>query len=331
MLPSLAVLAGIPGYRALESGEAGVIALDSDLRPGADPTPLVRVAGEAGFDGIAVGFRGSLRDLPLLGAAALGAGLGLPVVSVPIPPAPLMPHKRLPRLAAPERDEREAAVALCDQAFQVASPFGVVAAIVDLGPVTLSVSAAEVMRSFHRGELRGEPDDDGAERLAEAWAERRARAGALADACRFSFDRLVGLAERHQLSVAVDVAAHPWCVPGPRELLALLDEYEGAPLGAVLDEARLSVLEMLGAAVSEERRSKLATAATAIRANEPVGLATGYLPGLGDPPAGRMKPLELERLPPIVVAGRPDSTDDEVVRSRVLVAAAFRPAPPTAD
>lgn len=302
-----------------------MIALDSDLRPGADPAPLVRVASDAGFDGIAVGFRASLRDLPLLGAAALGSGLALPALSVPIPPAPLMPHKRLPRLAAADRDEREAAIALCRQALQVVSPFGVGSVIVDLGPVSLSVSAEDVMRAFARREL----EDEGADRLAEAWAERRARAGALADACRFSFDRLVTLAERHALSVAVDVAAHPWCVPGPRELLALLEEYQGAPLGVVFDEARLSVLEALGAAVSDERRSRLAAVATAIRANEPVGLATGYLPGLGDPAEPRVTPLQLERLPPIVIAGRPDSTDEEVVRARAAVAAAFRPAPPS--
>ena len=100
------------------------------------------------------------------------------------------------------------------------------------------------------------------------------------------------------------------------------------------DEARLQVLTAVEMAPSAERRADLAALSTAWRANEAVGIETGYLPGLGDPPDNQaavgLNMPDRARVPstPVIVNGAPDSTTEEVAAARLRVAAAVAPPPP---
>jgi len=307
-----------------------VILLGTEQRPGGDPSPaaLARAAGDAGFEGLALGPWSTRAQMLELVAAGASAGLAVPVAAAPLLEAfPLPPGKRLPFLASEsDPEERLAAVELFGASLKAAGPLGVSVFTVNLGDVVLGISPGEVARRFKRREL--DEDEPGARALAAALAERRARSPQILDACRFALDRMVALAERANVAIALEVSGGPWGTPTPREAATLLDEYREAPLGVVWDDARLQVLWTLGVPPLRERAEALAAAARLRRANEAVGLDVGFLPGQGDPDAAvtAALPPPSDAELPVVVSGRFDSTLDELRRARELATPPAKPA-----
>jgi sugar phosphate isomerase/epimerase len=302
-----------------------VILCGSELRRVLDvgAPPIVRLAADAGFDGIAFGAT-CLRDhvAPLVAAAA-SVGLVIPVGASPLGDGPLGAGRRLPHLAALEdADERRAAIALFKATLEATAPLGVQIFVVNLGDVPLRTSIDQVARRFARREL--DEDEPGARLWADAQGERRALSGLVFDACRDALDRILPIAERRGVVLALELAGVPWGAPSPREAWTLVDEYRTGPIGVVWDEARMQVLGTLGLGPSAERRAALAAVAKVWRIGEAVGSQAGYLPGLGDPDDVTTEASRSDRPAgiPVVVTGRIDSTPEEVARARVLVATA---------
>jgi hypothetical protein len=288
-----------------------VIFLASDLRSprGGGDDPLLRLASETGADGVHVAGGCDLELHPRLAAAALRLGLAVPSLVLPLPERPLPAGRRLPRLAAHARDEREAAIALAVRGLEAAAPVGARWALLDFGEVTLATRAGEIGRAFARREM--DEDEPGARLLAAALAERRARSDELSDACRWALERLVRAAERAALTLALPVAATPWQAPSPREARQLADAFSGAPVGLAWDPGRLSVLGAFGLTVSDERLRALGSAAVLALDNDAVGIQAGFLPGLGERDA-RIAAIAPGTTVPHIVTGGPDATDTEV-------------------
>jgi hypothetical protein len=297
-----------------------VIFLASDLRSprGDGGEALLRLAAETGADGLHLAGGGDLAGQARLAADALRLGLGVPSLALPLPERPLGPGRRLPRLAAHARDEREAAITLALQGLEAAAPVGARLAVLDFGEVTLATRAGELARAFARAEM--EEDEPGGRLLARLLAERRSRADELGDAARWALERLLRAAERAGMTLALPVGATPWQAPSPREARLLVEAFAGAPLGLVWDPGRLSALAALGLAISDERLRGLAeTAALAIE-NDAVGIDAGYLPGLGERDA-RVAALAAVATAPHIVTGGPDATDSEVAAAVVKLRA----------
>ena len=286
---------------------------------------LIRLAGDTGYDGIAVGSRCGRGDVAPLIAAAASAGLAVPVVAALLPDAWPGLDRRVPYLGSTDdANERRAALDLFDATLAAVGPLGVRLFTVDFGEVPLRTSAAVVAWRFARREL-GE-DEPGDRDWVAATSERRARSGLILDTCRSILDRLLPAAERRDVVLALEIAGGPWGAPSPREALILLDEYRDGPVGGVWDTARMQVLETLGLAPVAERRTALAAASRLWRENEAVGVEAGYLPGLGDPDGGSSDvETGRRRAPagvPIVITGSAASTPAEVERARTLVTVA---------
>jgi hypothetical protein len=271
---------------------------------------ITRLAAETGAAGIHLGADCDLEIVataPLVGAA-LRLGLAVPSLTLPLAERALPAGRRLPRLGAPARDEREAAIALAERALAVAGAFGAGFAVVDFGGVALAADAARFAQAFARRAVgSGEP---GAELLAEAVAERRARSPEILDACHFAIERLLRAADRAGLRLAAQVGVTPWQSPSPREI-GILYETFGAALGVAWDPARLSVLAALELLVADDRLRALAQAAVVIVDNDAVGLACGYLPGLGERDA-RLGASPLPAGIARIVLGGQDATDAEI-------------------
>jgi hypothetical protein len=287
-----------------------MIALATDLRPprAVGPDAIVRLAAEAGSNGIHLGSGCTLAELPPLVAAATRAGLEIASLVLPLPERPLGAGRRLPRLGAPEADERGAAIALVERGLApVAGRARHV--LLDFGPVGLAASAAAVWRAFSRRAL--DEDDPGAASLEAAVAERRARGAGLVDACRWAIEALLRGAESLGATLVLPVAATPWDAPSPREARELAALFTGAPLGLAWDPGRLSVLCALGLPISDDSLQALAASAVLAIESDAVGLSAGYLPGLGerDPRIAALAPPESTSM---VIQGPPDSTDEEV-------------------
>jgi hypothetical protein len=279
---------------------------------------LTRLAAEVGATGIHLGAGCDLEVVvggPLVGSA-LRLGLEVPTLALPLPERTLAPGKRLPRLSAPESDERGAAIALAETGLSVGISFGVRVALVDFGPVFLAASAAELGRAFARRALEaGEP---GGLLLADALAERRARGPEILDACQWSVERLLRAAERASIRLAIAVGVTPWQSPSPREVGQLLETFVGSTLGVVWDPARLSVLTALELPIAEDRCQALAAAAAVAIESDAVGLDAGYLPGLGERDA-RIAAIAAPTGLPRVVTGGADATDAEVAAAMAQV------------
>jgi hypothetical protein len=288
-----------------------VVFLASNVRPprGGGDERLLRLALDGDAAGIHLAGGGDLELLSALVPLAIRLGAPVSSLTLPLPERPLAAGRRLPRLGATARDEREAAIALARQALEIAGPAAVRFAVVDFGDVTLSAGPGDLARGFARREMDdGEP---GERALAAAAAERRARAEVFLDACRWALELLVRAAERAGMTLALPVAATPWQIPSPREAGLLLGAFAGAPLGLLWDPGRLSVLAALGLAISDDRLRALAAGAVLALENDAVGIEAGYLPGLGERDA-RVAALTTEATVPHIVTGRPDATDTEI-------------------
>lgn len=289
-----------------------MILLASDLRSprasGGDP--LLRLAADAGADGIHLATGCDLELLAPLATNAIRVGVGVASLALPLPERPLPLGRRLPRLVAHARDERDAAIALAQAGIDAAAPLGARYAVLDFGEVSLAAGPAELARAFVRREM--DEDEPGDRLRAALVAERRARADEIGDACRWSLERLVRAAERAGLTLALQVGASPWQVPSPREARLLANAFAGAPVGLTWDPGRLSVLAALGLGMGDDRLRVLAETAVLALENDAVGLESGYLPGLGERDA-RVAVLGAPATVPHIVTGRPDSTDSEAI------------------
>jgi len=292
-----------------------MILLSTELRPPRSDggEAIARLAVESGAPGLHIGGGCDLELLataPLL-ATAMRLGLEMSSLTLPLPDRPLGAGKRLPRLAAAASDERAAAIRLAEQALAVAGSVGTRVAEVDFGGVFLTASRAELGRHFARRACG--PGEPGAELLQRALAERKSMSTAILDGCRWSMERLVRAAERAGTRLAARVAASPWQAPSTRELAELRESF-GDRLGVAWDPGRLSVLASLGLPPGESRLQSLAAAAALAVDNDAVGLAPGYLPGLGER-AAALAGIPLDAAVPRVVLGPPGSTDLEVIEA----------------
>ena len=283
-----------------------MVFLSTTLRPVRGPTDdaLPRLAADCGAAGLHV----ASGDLALTVAnfptvARIGVALGPPLL--PLADGPLGQGKRLPRLAAPDRDERAAAIALVAKGLTELAPLGIQQVVLDLGAVALAADRKAFRRAFARRAL----DDD--QVFPAARAERQHRARETLDACQWALERLLRDAERRGVTLLLVPAATPWQAPSPREIELLVEMFAGGPLGHVWDPARLSVLCTLGLPLSDDRLRRLAEGAALALENDAVGLDTGYLPGQGerDP---RVAALSAPPAAPRILGGRPDNTDAEI-------------------
>jgi hypothetical protein len=301
----------------------------SDLRPlhsgGIDP--LVRAAGDAGATGIHLAGGIFLADVEAVVPAVVRAGLAVSSVTLPLAPRALPARKRLPSLAAVEADERSAAIALATEGLDAVVAAGVRSTLLDFGPVALPVSRAELAAFFARRALG--VGEAGASDLALALAARRAFAERLSDACRWSLERLARIAEARAVTVVLPVGGSPWEVPSAREALELVEAFRGAPVALCWDPGRLTAARALGLHLPPERVAAVAAAAGAALETDAVGLAVGYLPGLGERDDELPARPELPRDAPVIVSGFPDSTDEEIARAVAAVTSRYEAAAAT--
>ena len=286
--------------------------------------PLVRAAGDAGATGIHLGGGIVLGDLEGVVPAIVRGGLSVPSMTLPLAPRALAPRKRLPALAASDPEERAAAIALAMEGLDAGVAAGVRWAVLDFGPVTLPVSRADLGASFARRELdRGEA---GVADFELGRGVRKAIGERLADACRWSLERLVRPAESRAVTLALPAAGSLWDVPSAREALTLLDAFRGAPLGLVWAPGRLAAARALGLRLTDDRVAAVAAAAVVAVETDAVGLDAGYLPGLGERDEALPARPNLPAGAPVIVTGFPDSTDAEIARAVAAVSARYESA-----
>src|SRR3954454_24304321 len=117
-----------------------VIFLASDVRPprGGDDERLLRAALDTEAAGIHLGAGCDLAVVAALAPLSLRLGAPVSSLALPLPELPLGTGRRMPRLAAHARDEREAAIALALRGLEAVIPVGARFAVLDFGEATLA-------------------------------------------------------------------------------------------------------------------------------------------------------------------------------------------------
>jgi hypothetical protein len=302
-----------------------VVVVATEIRSAADRGSLLRAAIDAGAAGAHIGGGCLVSEVAPVAAELLAAGLAVPSMALPLADRAPGAGKRLPRLGAPDQDEREAALALASAGLAAGAAVGIGRALVDFGPVALPVPRAEVARSFRRREI--DDDEPGARSLEAAVSARKASATALLDACRFALEQLCREAETRGVRLLLPVAGTPWGMPSPREAEWLLAAFAGAPLATAWDPGQLSVLRALGLPLSDTRLRALAAQAGAALENDAVGMDAGYLPGLGERDESLPARAELGPDAPVIVLGaagaRATASDAEIAEAIRRVTATY--------
>jgi hypothetical protein len=292
-----------------------------DGDPSASVARLVRIAVDAGADGAFLASGVFVGQVGSVTATLLAAGLGVAAMSLPLPDRALPPGGRLPHLGAIHADERAAALELATQAMAAGASVGATRALLDFGAVSLPVRRADLARSFGRREL-GE-DDPGRALLDDALGARKAVAPRLHDACRWSLERLARDAERRGVTLLLHPGATPWDTPTPREALALLEAFRGAPLAIAFDPGRLSVLRALDLPLSDGAARALAAAAGAVVENDAVGMQAGYLAGLGERDDTLPAVAELPAAAPVILTSAVEVTGAELAAAVARIRAGY--------
>jgi sugar phosphate isomerase/epimerase len=147
-------------------------------------------------------------------------------------------------LASPDKEERQAALRAHLDCLPLAERLECRLWVLRLGRVEMPDPMPALGNLFGRERLPG--SEEGAERGREILAERAAKAGRLADAARWSLERLFKPAERQGLALCLE---NHWDVrgyPAYREAEGLLVEFAGAPLGFWLNAGHAAVHAQLG-------------------------------------------------------------------------------------
>ncbi len=281
-----------------------------------------RLCAERGFDGLAIDGGFCLEQVPFLATAAARIGVRIGAMFVPFPLAPLAEDKRLPHLCAhDDGEERHAAVGLARKIIEAGRHLGIPLFAIDFGSPRLAVPEADLRRRFACAEMdEGDPGD---RVLKKALADRKEKDERIFDACRSALEALIETAVITDSRLALQIAGTPWRAPGPRQALALLREFSGAPIGLVFSPARLHTLESLGLGVSAARQRELRAAAILVHATDAVGIDDAFLPGLGE--ASLSDLLNLPRDIPVVISGRPSSSDAEIATAAAVIRDFGRP------
>jgi hypothetical protein len=283
------------------------------MATGGDDDPasrFVRTAVEASADGACLAARVLVGQVGALAGALLAAGLSVSAITLPLAERAPAAGGRMPHLGATDAAERTAALELAARALAAGASVGASRAVLDFGPLALPVARAELNRAFARRES-GE-GDPGEALLADAVSARKALAPRLADACRWSLERLARDAERRGATLLLPAGASPWEVPTPREALALLEAFRGAPVALAYDPGRLAALRALGLPLSAATAAALAAAAGAVVENDAVGIQPGYLAGLGERDDTLPLANKLPARAPVIVTSAIEVTAGEV-------------------
>lgn len=200
----------------------------------------------------------------------------LPILALEAPcPATVRPGARAPELAAPDRDEAQAALAAATATVRRAGALRAPFVIVRLGDVRAAASDWTHARDRF---LRGELDAALAQRMLRA---RDALAERTLDGARRALERLAREAERAGVVLLVRNGRRYVDAPSAPEIDRLRDELRGAPILPLADVAAAHLVDVMGFAPLALTLAAFAAAAPLVYFGDACGPVGALAPGRG--------------------------------------------------
>jgi sugar phosphate isomerase/epimerase len=210
---------------------------------------------------------------------------GRRVVSVhnffPLPP--FVPRLRasgdLFLLSDLDREERQCAVRWTTHSIECANDLEAGAVVLHCGKVEMDAQYSVARRYFDQGAIRSE---EAQAFLASKMAERELKKRRHLDALLASLDRLLAVAEKHQVRLALENRAHYHELPGPGEFDEIFAEFDGAPLGYWHDVGHAHLHQVLTLAEPHALLNQHAERLIGIHLHDARGLDDHLPPGQGE-------------------------------------------------
>jgi sugar phosphate isomerase/epimerase len=239
---------------------------------------------------------------------------GLKVVSVhnyfPIPPT--IPHSKgggdLFLLSHPDKEERLAAIKWSTKTIEHANDLEAIAVVLHCGRVEMAHEMDKLRDYFNTGRIHSDEARSFIDRKLE---ERDRIKPKYMDSLLFSIDRLIPIAEKHNIILGIENRYHYHELPGPDDFEILFSEFRGGPLGYWHDTGHAHANERLGIIPGGEMLRRYSDHLVGIHLHDAVGLDDHLAPGKGEIDFGVLRPF-LEKDRPAVVELKPGTPDSEV-------------------
>jgi len=223
--------------------------LSTSMKSGnvADGRNLVKRLADLGVDGLELEYRIRPEALPGIRQGLLETGLGVSSVHNYFP----VPDVHPPRggsgdffnMASLDPEECREAVKWATRSIEQAAAFGARAMVVHAGRVDMNAAIPEIKAAYRENRMEDEP----VRHLIKAkTAELAFRKPAHFDRLLHSLDKLLRVAEHHQVRVGLENRYHYHELPGIDDFTGIFSRFSGAPIGFWYDTGHDNALTLLG-------------------------------------------------------------------------------------
>ncbi len=251
------------------------------VRHPADIDALMAALGTMGADAVELEYR-----IPAVLWAPVKEALrqnGLAVCSLhnfcPRPPEFKRGSGDLFSLAAPDREERNAAVRLTLQTIERANDLEARAVVLHGGRVDMPPATQDFQDYYHSGRIA---TDDARAFITRKLAERDRLKPRHLDALCFSLEKLLPAAERHHVRLGLENRYHYHELPGIDDFQLLFREFDGAPLGYWHDSGHAHAAETLGLGSAQDLLHRYGSQLVGCHLHDAHGLEDHLPPGCGE-------------------------------------------------
>lgn len=277
-----------------------------------DGDALVQAVADAGFVGIELEYRIEAPVFQQMVPALERSGLKVVSVHNYFPIPPTIPHSQgggdLFLLSHPDKEERLEAIKWSTKTIEHANDLEAFASVLHCGRVEMAHEMEKLRDYFNTGRIDSEEACSFIDRKLE---ERDRIKPKHMDSLLFSIDRLIPIAEKHNIILGIENRYHYHELPGPDDFEILFSEFRGGPLGYWHDTGHAHANERLGIIPGGEMLRRYSDHLVGIHLHDAVGLDDHLAPGKGEIDFEDIRPF-LEKDMPAVVELKPGTPDSEV-------------------
>ena len=277
-----------------------------------DGDALVQAVADAGFVGIELEYRIEAPVFQQMVPALERSDLKVVSVHNYFPIPPTIPHSKgggdLFLLSHPDKEERLAAIKWSTKTIEHANDLEAIAVVLHCGRVEMAHEMDKLRDYFNTGRIHSDEARSFIDRKLE---ERDRIKPKYMDSLLLSIDRLIPIAEKHNIILGIENRYHYHELPGPDDFEILFSEFRGGPLGYWHDTGHAHANERLGIIPGGEMLRRYSDHLVGIHLHDAVGLDGHLAPGKGEIDFEDIRPF-LEKDMPAVVELKPGTPDSEV-------------------
>lgn len=277
-----------------------------------DGDALVQAVADAGFVGIELEYRIEAPVFQQMVPALERSGLKVVSVHNYFPIPPTIPHSKgggdLFLLSHPDKEERLAAIKWSTKTIEHANDLEAIAVVLHCGRAEMAHEMDKLRDYFNTGRIHSDEARSFIDRKLE---ERDRIKPKYSDSLLFSIDRLIPIAEKHNIILGLENRYHYHELPGPDDFEILFSEFRGGPLGYWHDTGHAHANERLGIIPGGEMLKRYSDHLVGIHLHDAVGLDDHLAPGKGEIDFEDFRSF-LEKDMPAVVELKPGTPDSEV-------------------